>query len=76
MPPSLKKHLERLEALEVNDDRFPKNDNIKLVGFLYINTNKLNLHFLEGTFEKGLYLVNIIEYGIKKHKATVLMRTT
>ena len=27
----------------------------------------MNLHFLEGTFEKGLYLVKIIEYGIKKH---------
>jgi len=28
----------------------------------------LNLHFLEGTFKKGLYLVKIIEYGINKHK--------
>ncbi|MFW2375783.1 MAG: hypothetical protein ACN4ES_04495, partial [Cellulophaga baltica] len=34
----------------------------------YINSNKLNLHFLEGTFEKGVYLVKIIEYGIVKHK--------
>jgi hypothetical protein len=47
---------------------FPKNDNISSLAFLYINSNRLNLHFLEGTFEKGLYLVNIVEYGINKHK--------
>ena len=62
--------LERLEA-QVNDDKFPKNDNISSLAFLYINTNKLNLHFLEGTFDKGIYLVNIIEYGIKKHRQQI-----
>ncbi|UJH67553.1 hypothetical protein [Allomuricauda sp. SCSIO 65647] len=59
--------LEKLEAM-VNSQAFPKNDNIASLSFLYINSNKLNLHFLEGTFERGLYLVNIIEYGIKKHR--------
>ncbi len=59
--------LEKLETI-VNDKNFPKNDNIASLAFLYINSNKLNLHFLEGTFEKGLYLVNIIEYGINKHR--------
>ncbi|AKA36527.1 hypothetical protein [Flagellimonas lutaonensis] len=59
--------LDKLEAM-VNSEAFPKNDNIASLAFLYINSNKLNLHFLEGTFEKGLYLVNIIEYGIKKHR--------
>lgn len=62
--------LERLEA-QVNDPKFPKNDNISSLAFLYINTNKLNLHFLEGTFDKGIYLVNIIEYGIKKHRQQI-----
>ncbi|GGG46562.1 hypothetical protein GCM10011414_15260 [Croceivirga lutea] len=50
---------------------FPQNDNITSLVFLYLNSNKLNLHFLEGTFEKGLYLVAIIEYGIKKHRARI-----
>ena len=59
--------LVKLEEI-VNDKNFPKNDNIASLAFLYINSNKLNQHFLEGTFEKGLYLVNIIEYGIAKHK--------
>ena len=59
--------LYRLEAM-VEAKSFPKNDNISSLAFLYINANKLNLHFMEGTFEKGLYLVKIIEYGITKHK--------
>ncbi len=62
-----KETLERLEQM-VGSEEFPKNDNIISLSFLYINSNKLNLHFLEGTFEKGLYLVKIIEYGINKHK--------
>ncbi len=59
--------LERLES-QVNHSKFPQNDNIASLTFLYVNSNKLSLHFLEGTFSRGLYLVNIIEYGIKKHK--------
>jgi hypothetical protein len=62
-----KTSLERLEAA-VSDPKFPSNDNINSLSFLYINSNKLNLHFLTGTFEQGLYLVRIIEYGINKHK--------
>jgi len=62
--------LERLEH-HVKEAGFPQNDNISSLSFLYINSNRLNLHFLEGTFDKGLYLVNIIEYGIKKHKGRI-----
>ncbi|WP_047415415.1 hypothetical protein [Cellulophaga sp. Hel_I_12] len=62
-----KETLEKLEET-IHDANFPQNDNVTSLAFLYINSNKLNLHFLEGTFEKGLYLVKIIEYGINKHK--------
>ncbi|RTE52485.1 hypothetical protein EHW67_15550 [Arenibacter aquaticus] len=62
-----KETLERMEKIVESKD-FPDNDNIASLAFLYINLNKLNLHFLEGTFEKGLYLVKIVEYGINKHK--------
>lgn len=62
-----KETLENLEQM-VNSEEFPKNDNISSLSFLYLKSNKLNLHFLEGTFEKGIYLVKIIEYGINKHK--------
>ncbi|NJB69598.1 hypothetical protein GGR42_000060 [Saonia flava] len=62
-----KETLEKLENI-VKSKEFPKNDNINSLAFLYINSNKLNQHFLDGTFDKGLYLVNIIEYGINKHR--------
>ncbi len=62
--------LERLEG-SINDHNFPKNDNIASLEFLYVSANKLNLHFLEGTFEKGRYLVRIIEYGINKHRERI-----
>ncbi|SHI92975.1 hypothetical protein [Pseudozobellia thermophila] len=59
--------LDRLEEV-VESKGFPKNDNIASLAFLYINANRLNFHFLEGTFQQGLYLVKIVEYGINKHK--------
>ncbi len=59
--------LDKMEKV-VKSEEFPKNDNISALTFLYINSNKLNLHFMEGTFDKGLYLVKIIEYGISKQK--------
>ena len=62
-----KEVLERMEAM-ISSKEFPKNDNIASLAFLYTNSNKLNLHFLEGTFAKGEYLVRIVEYGIAKHK--------
>lgn len=62
-----KETLERMEKIVVSKD-FPSNDNIASLAFIYINSNKLNLHFMEGNFEQGLYLVKIIEYGIGKHK--------
>ncbi|WP_299432713.1 hypothetical protein [uncultured Maribacter sp.] len=62
-----KQTLQKLEAI-LESRSFPKNDNINSLSFLYLNSNKLNKHFLEGTFEKGLYLVKIVEYGINKHK--------
>lgn len=65
-----KETLERLER-QVGSPKFPQNDNISSLSFLYINSNRLNLHFLEGTFGRGLYLVNIIEYGIKKHQGRI-----
>ena len=59
--------LERLEEV-TSRKSFPRNDNVASLSFLYITANKLNLHFMEGTFEKGLYLVRVVEYGIQKHR--------
>ncbi len=59
--------LNKMEGI-IERKEFPQNDNISSLAFLYLYSNKLNLHFLEGTFDKGLYLVKIIEYGIQKHR--------
>lgn len=50
---------------------FPKDDNIDSLTFLFLYTNKFNLHFMEGTFSEGLPLVNEVLEGIKKHKSRI-----
>ncbi|XLS31018.1 hypothetical protein ACJD0Z_10410 [Flavobacteriaceae bacterium M23B6Z8] len=63
----MKETLNKMEAT-IDDDRFPKNDNVISLAFLYRHLNKLNLLFLEGDFEKGIGLVDEILLGLKKHK--------
>lgn len=59
--------LRRLEA-QINQDTFPKNDNINTLVFLHVNAHKINLHFMKGTFEEGITLVPQIIKGIEHHK--------
>jgi hypothetical protein len=51
-----KKYLFLLEET-INDPRFPVNDNIASLSFLYLYNNKLNYHILEGTFAESEYLI-------------------
>ncbi|MCZ4408224.1 hypothetical protein O3Q51_05360 [Cryomorphaceae bacterium 1068] len=59
-----------LQALEktIGDKRFPINENNAALSFLYIYINKLNLHFLDGSFTDGRYLVAGIDEGIEVHR--------
>lgn len=52
----------------LRSDDFPNNDNIQVLSFQYLYNNKLNTHFLEGTFAEGAYLVDEILKGIKEYK--------
>ncbi len=45
----------------------PNDDNVSALSFLYLYTNKLNLHFFEGTFKEGLPLVDEVLDGIKEY---------
>ncbi len=65
--------VETLHSLEERLDGkdFPNSDNIQSLKFLYLSSNQLNRHFLEGTFERGLQLVDRVEYGIEKHKGRI-----
>lgn len=53
---------------EIDEKQIPLNTNTELLIFMYLYSNKLHLHFLEGTFEKGEYLVDVINAKIEKYK--------
>ena len=59
--------LERLEMI-LQSDSFPKDDNIAVLSFLYLYNNKFNLHFIEGTFEEGIPLVDVVLKNIKEFR--------
>jgi hypothetical protein len=63
---SFKKHLSLLENT-IKDEKFPVNDNVSSLSFLYLYNNKLNYHILEGSFEESEYLIPEILSKIKKH---------
>ncbi len=52
----------------ISSDTFPKDDNIEVLSFQFIYNNKLNIHFLEGSFEEGEYLVEEILNGVEEFK--------
>ncbi|MBL7473776.1 hypothetical protein [Robertkochia sediminum] len=60
-----KESLERMQEA-IADKKFPVNDNLQVLAFLYVNSNKLNMHFLEGSFSEGIALEPAILDGIKK----------
>lgn len=62
-----KETLSEFEAILADSKALPNEDNIKVLGFQYLYFNKLNLHFLEGTFKEGLSLVDEVLKRIKKH---------
>ena len=61
-----KKYLVLLEET-TKDPRFPVNDNIASLSFLYLYNNKLNYHILEGTFKESEYLIPEILAKLKLH---------
>ncbi len=65
-----KEALKELETI-TQEKWFPKNDNVQSLTFLYVYSNKFNLHFMEGSFYEGLPLVNEVLAGIKKHKSRI-----
>ena len=51
----------------IKDARFPINDNIACLSFLYLYNNKLNYHILEGSFVESEYLIPEILNKLKIH---------
>lgn len=52
----------------IEQDIIPKNSNTEILMFQYYYTNKLHLHFLEGSFKEGEYLVAIINQKIEEYR--------
>ncbi|MDI1307636.1 MAG: hypothetical protein PSX42_22705 [bacterium] len=63
---NFRKYLVLLEET-ISDPRFPVNDNIASLSFLYLYNNKLNYHILEGTFAESEYLIPEILDKLKLH---------
>ncbi|KAA1243981.1 hypothetical protein [Aquimarina sp. RZ0] len=63
----LKLTLSKFEKTITSDD-FPQDDNIEVLSFQFIYNNRLNVHFLEGTFSDGHYLVEEILKGVTAYK--------
>ncbi|SHH41552.1 MULTISPECIES: hypothetical protein [Flavobacterium] len=63
---NFKRYLSLLEET-IQDPRFPVNDNLASLSFLYLYNNKLNLHILEGTFAESEYLIPEILEKLKVH---------
>ncbi|WP_299888975.1 hypothetical protein [uncultured Lacinutrix sp.] len=59
--------LNKLEAI-VAENKLPNDENVEALSFLYINLNKINLHFIDGTFEDGLSLVPKMEQDLVRFK--------
>lgn len=49
---------------DIEQNIIPQNDNTSVLSFLYVYMNKLNYHFLTGTFSEGLYLVDEVNEKI------------
>ncbi|MDN3666635.1 hypothetical protein ACFFU1_09670 [Algibacter miyuki] len=52
----------------INEKWFPKDDNLDGLAFLFKYNNKFNLHFIEGSFEEGLPLVDTVLLELKSYR--------
>jgi hypothetical protein len=64
-PSKFKEVLQQMMFRTSNED-FPNNDNLKALSFQFYFSNKLNFHFLEGSFKEGLVIIPEINNGIRE----------
>ncbi|TXG38526.1 hypothetical protein [Seonamhaeicola maritimus] len=62
-----KEYLFKLETV-TKEKGFPIDDNIEGLVFLYLYSNKFNLHFIEGSFKAGLPLIDEVLEELKKYQ--------
>jgi hypothetical protein len=62
-----KETLEKLER-EISKVTFPKSENVQSLLFLHMYSHRLNLHFMQGTFQEGITLIDPVLNGLILHK--------
>ncbi|TXE09747.1 hypothetical protein FUA26_09675 [Seonamhaeicola algicola] len=62
-----KEYLNKLETV-TQEKWFPSDDNIEGLTFLYLYTNRFNLHFIEGSFNQGLPLIDEVLEQLKNYQ--------
>ena len=65
-----KEHFEKFEVI-IQKDSFPKDENVHALSFLYLSTNRINLCFMEGSFDEGLLLIPTIETKFKEYQSRI-----
>lgn len=68
--PKFQKILMQLE-ITISNANFPKDENVETLLFLYLNFHKINLHFIDGSFQDGLDLIPNIENNLKKYNSRI-----
>ncbi|RUT72921.1 hypothetical protein [Ancylomarina longa] len=74
---SFKKNLSLLRKLQ-KEDQFKHNSNLNILLHMFLFMHRINRHFMEGTFDKGIHLIPKIEnfisenkFGMDNHRALV-----
>lgn len=74
---TFKKNLRLLRKLE-KEDQFKHNSNLNILLHLFLYMHRINRHFMDGTFNKGIHLISKIEnfleenkFGMDNHRALV-----
>ena len=55
----------------IQNQHIPINDNTSSLSFIYLYSNKLNIHFLSGNFHEGIPLVKTIEEKLQHYSSRI-----
>ena len=61
------KALNKFQAV-IEDKKFPKDENVEALSFLYFNLNKINSFFIDGSFKEGVELIPKIDKDLERFK--------
>ncbi|WP_033961154.1 hypothetical protein [Psychroserpens jangbogonensis] len=60
-------HLLKFQNIS-SEKKFPKDENVEALTFLYLNLNSINLYFIDGSFQEGVRIIPKIENELDTFK--------